>query len=172
MYQNVFESQVVELTSEISGEPCVSFDPEHVRLEGVYGDQLSAYRAKRGWIDALEKCFLLDLSHDFNIAVVSSYADNRFILRCEFVTACARYAFWRLTNHQAPEAQYSIETAHVARGASQHDEFVSCPDLVPFQSTESAPLVLGDTLNDRGNIASTVREVFGKIVKSLSRIPE
>ena len=171
MLQNVFNSQVIELTSEITDGPCVSFDPERVRLEGIYHDQISAYRAKRAWIEALERCFLLDLSHDFSIAVSSAYDEGRFTLHCDFLTACARYAFWRLTNHQAPEAQYTIETAHIPRGESRLDDFVAAPDLSPLRPEHHDPLVLqGD--GHRGNLADTVRSVFERIVKSLSKESE
>ena len=82
MPQNVFDSQVVELTPETSGRTCVIFDPENVRLEGGYKDQISAYRAKRIWVEALERCFLLDMGHDFQISVASNIAESHFVLRC------------------------------------------------------------------------------------------
>ncbi len=48
-------------------------------------------------------------------------------------------SFWRLTNQQAPEAQYEIETAHIPDSASRHSDFISAPDMQPL--TEQ-PLVL------------------------------
>ena len=165
MPQNVFDSQVIELTSEIPGSGSVCFDPENVLLEGSYSDQLSAYRAKKAWIEALERCFLLDVSHDFHVRVASSYTDSKFVLKCEFTTACARYAFWRLTNQQAPEAQYIIETGHIPRGESRHEDFLEVQDLKPIE--EYDPLVLrgGDSENRQNR---SVKYWISKLMERLS----
>jgi hypothetical protein len=122
----------------------VCFDPDNVTLDGVYIDELSAYRAKKCWIEALENHFLLEPEHDFFLQIEAINGEQR--LRCEFVTACARYAFWRLTNNQAPEAQYIIETAHIPKGESQFERFMQAPDLCQvgegpliFRGDKSAP---------------------------------
>lgn len=122
-------SQVVELTDELQWAEGVSFDPEHITLEGIYSDQLSAYRAKKVWLETLETNFLLESDHDFALRVRSNASERRYVLRCEFLTACARYAFWRLTNNQAPEAQYIIETAHIPNGELSQDQLMEAPDL-------------------------------------------
>ena len=156
------ESLVIELTKEINREQCVLFDPEAVRLEGVYRDQISAYRAKRIWIQALERCFLLEQDHDFSVCVASEVAESRFTLTCHFMTACARYAFWRLTNHQAPEAQYIIETAHIPRSESHHDAFLEAPDL---RSIYDEPMILGGnslTAPQRGALGALIDRIAKK----------
>lgn len=107
----------------------VSFDPEEVVLEGVYRDELSAYRARRVWREALESNFLLEVKHDFNLSVDFEEEAGQFKLRCDFGTACGRYAFWRLTHNQAPETQYLIETAHIPLCESRQQELVSAADL-------------------------------------------
>lgn len=129
MAQEPVESQPIELTDEFQWTEGVSYDPEHITLEGIYTDQLSAYRAKKVWQETLETNFLLESEHDFALKVCSRSIEHRFILRCEFLTACARYAFWRLTNNQAPEAQYIIETAHIPNGELRQDELLEAPDL-------------------------------------------
>ncbi len=166
MPQNVFESQLIELTSEIPVGTSVLFDPENVRLEGAYNDELSAFRAKRVWVEALERCFLLDSDHDFDIRVSSSVDEGRFVLRCDFETACARYAFWRLTNQQAPEAQYMIETAHIPRGESRHEEFLEAPDLKPIR--DEGPLVLRGGRAQGGNLGDSVKYWIDKLIERLS----
>jgi hypothetical protein len=90
------------------------YDPDKLVVEGVYHDEVSAYRARRRWIEALEHNFLLEEDHDFHIKVRKSRGGKLFRVRCDFVTACGRYAFWRLTHHQAPEVQLIMETAHLA----------------------------------------------------------
>ena len=60
---------------------------------------------------------------------------HRFMLRAHFVSACARYAFWRLTNCQAPETQYIMETAHIPVCESRHDDILSVPDMQPLNGS-------------------------------------
>ncbi|MBN8549296.1 MAG: hypothetical protein J0M12_08285 [Deltaproteobacteria bacterium] len=134
------DPQVIELKDEFQWSEGVSFDPEHITLEGAYTDQLSAYRARKVWLETFETNFLLEPEHDFSLKVCSSFEDNKFALKCQFLTACARYAFWRLTNNQAPEAQYIIETAHIPNAELRHDDFLQAPDL---KSVHEAAIIAG-----------------------------
>ena len=110
-----FDASSEELYDHAEGSPLngVFFDPEQVILYGEYSDEISAYRARRVWVEALEMNFFLDPSFDFELVMAAPDADGPYLLSCDFHSACARYAFWRLTNSQAPEAQYLIETAHI-----------------------------------------------------------
>lgn len=117
----------------------VCFDPDSVTLEGWYSDELAAHRAKRSWVATLGEHFLLDEEEDFICQVNQNNERRYFYLRCEFITACARYAFWRLTNSQAPEAQYLIETAHIPDAESHYSELLSAPDMRPISE---GPLIL------------------------------
>lgn len=121
--------------------PGVFFDPEEATLEGTYLDELSAFRAKRVWTETLETNFLLQPTLDFSFKVESDVESRKFVLRCDFSTACGRYAFWRLTRNQAPEAQYLIETAHIPQCESRHEDMLVAPDLKPVRYS---PLVLGE----------------------------
>ena len=123
------EERVIELTKEISLLNQVSFCPHSVMLEGVYTDELSAFRAKKSWIETMEHSFLLDCGHDFEITLSGDIQAAEFKVACAFTTACGRYAFWRLTNNQAPEAQYQIETAHIPNAESLYARILSAPDL-------------------------------------------
>jgi hypothetical protein len=118
----------------------VCFDPDAIRLEGYYSDELAAHRARKSWRESLERYFLLDEQDDFTLHIreLDGASEMRFVLWCDFHSACARYAFWRLTNHQAPEAQYVIETGHIPRAESQSEQFLFAPDL---RSTDEGPLV-------------------------------
>ena len=122
------QSQPIELTRELPSTEGVTFDAERVVLEGCYADELAPYRAKRVWGEILETNFLLDAGHDFRIEI-KAVNEGRYILSCHFATACARYAFWRLTNNQAPEAQYVIETAHIPQSEQRKDDLMQAPDL-------------------------------------------
>ncbi len=86
-------------------KPGLIYDADGVTLLGKYTDELSAHRAKRGWAEVLGSYFLLEDERDYDMWVTSNLDDNYFVLSCCFVSACGRYAFWRLINHQAPEAE-------------------------------------------------------------------
>lgn len=130
MQQDAFSPN--QVTGEVNYQAAIGvlFNPDNVTLQGIYSDQLSAYRAKRVWADILEANFLLEREHDFSLTVVSCIPESRFLLTCEFSTACGRYAFWRLTNSQSPESQYLIETAHIPSALSDADAMISAPDLM------------------------------------------
>lgn len=91
------------------------YDPERLVIEGVYCDEVTAYRARKRWIEALELHFLLEETLDFSLKVRLSRGGRHFKVRCDFKSACGRYAFWRLTHHQALEVQNLLETAHLPR---------------------------------------------------------
>jgi len=133
---STFETDLAE-NIELSDGVC--FDPDNVSLRGCYSDELSAHRAKRLWVETLENCFLLEEGHDFSVRVRASLEKAQFVLVCEFGTACARYAFWRLTNNQAPEAQYVIETAHIPVCDSRQEDILRAPDM---KSIHEEPFIL------------------------------
>ncbi len=160
--QNTFASQVVELDSPLSDESFIYFDPDRLTLEGAYRDEITAFRARRGWKEALESYFLLDPTRDINFIVRHNPERGCYNLSCKFSTACARYAFWRLTNNQAPEAQYLIETAHVPKGESQQDRYLAAPDLaqIPGYREGEDPLVLNGELDELYDEAHTPLSVL------------
>ena len=157
------DTQLIDLTREIEIPGDVRFDPERLSLYGSYADQLSAYRAKRSWVETLESCFLLDQGHDFEISVYSNLEEGQFSLTCAFLTACARYAFWRLTNHQAPEAQYMIETAHIPASESHHEQIMSAPDLTSVLERRMDSRRVRTDSQD-GNFVLHLREAIGRIL--------
>jgi hypothetical protein len=91
------------------------YDPDRLIIEGVYCDEVTAYRARRRWIEALKMHFLLEEGLDFALRVKLLRGERHFKVQCSFSSACGRYAFWRLTHHQALEVQCILETAHLPR---------------------------------------------------------
>lgn len=138
MQHDAVDQEPVRIHKNLPLSPGVSFDPDSVTLLGVYLDELSAFRAKKGWIEALEGNFLLDYNHDFSLRHEAVLHEGRFVVVCSFLTACGRYAFWRLTNSQSPEAQYLIETAHIPNSEACHQQFISAPEM--RSSTEESAL--------------------------------
>jgi hypothetical protein len=129
MHHDFRYSQAPDFDKELPWCQRVRFDSERISLEGHYSDELSAYRARRNWIEAFENSFLLDIGHDYNLSTSSNLEEGKFVLKCDFMSACGRYAFWRLINNQAPDVQYLIETAHIPNAESSHEAFVAAPDL-------------------------------------------
>jgi hypothetical protein len=165
MVQDAFSTQTIELAEQILAEPGVCFDPDSVTLQGSYSDEISAYRAKKLWAETLEMNFLLDEKHDFALSVSSNLDANQFLLNCKFLTACGRYAFWRITNNQAPEAQYVIETAHIPMCESRHNEILRAPDMRPLHDE---PLVLGSALSDillphKNNLSGWLKDLIKRL---------
>lgn len=132
MLRNYQDPQLINLSTEILEQEGVCFDPDNVTLQGSYTDELSAHRARRLWAETLEEYFLLENNHDIVFSVLPDLEKHVFTLTCTFSTACARYAFWRLTNNQAPEVQYVIETAHIPLCDSRHEDILKAPDLRPL----------------------------------------
>ncbi len=161
MYTPVQETQLSDLISEIESIDGVCYDPEGISLHGLYSDELSAYRARRGWTEILEELFFLESKDDFVVRVTGNRDGARFVLSCEFTSASARYAFWRLTHNQAPEAQYLIETAHIPSSASA-EELSSPPDMAPL--VEEPPIELRTEEN------SDMRSILNRLLSSLRRV--
>jgi hypothetical protein len=144
----------------------VCFDPEGLALHGVYGDEISLHRAKVRWSESLKANFLLEETKDFEFERQVDITQPRFILQCRFLTACGRYAFWRLTNEQAPEAQYEIETAHIPVSIAKREEFLHAPDL---RSVHDDPRLTGleDALALNRSFKEWLQEAIRKITKKI-----
>ena len=169
MIKDTHSSQHANITHDYADVDGVCFDPEHVTLEGAYTDELSLHRAKKVWVETLKQSFLLEKDHDFKLIAIPILEQSRFVLKCEFITACARYAFWRLTNNQAPEAQYIIETAHIPNSASRQEDFWTAPDLRAKASALTLSNIEQAILNNQSSsqtltrvIKSTMAKLFGR----------
>lgn len=94
--------------SELAKKSGLIFDAEGVTLIARCNDELSAYRAKKNWVLVLKSYFLLELERDYELSVLASPEHGYFTVSCFFISACGRYAFWRLINDQAPEAELKL----------------------------------------------------------------
>ena len=103
------KSENSELAADLSKfKPGLIFDADGVCLFGKHQDEMSAWRSKRRWVEVLHDYFLLELERDYDIEVISDLDTMTFAVSCTFSSACGRYAFWRLINHQAPEAEKKL----------------------------------------------------------------
>jgi hypothetical protein len=141
------------------------YDSNRLTLSGVYLDEITAYRARRRWIEALEINFLLEERHDFSIKVRPSHGGNLYRVRCDFQTACGRYAFWRLTHHQAPEVQFLLETAHLATLGM--DDFESADDSEPEDFMPLEPPLIEDRCRSRSGTWDQAVRMMRSLAKTL-----
>jgi hypothetical protein len=162
MQQDLITTQVAPIENEMNWALGVRFNSDNISLEGRYHDEISAYRARRNWMEAFENNFLLDMGHDYTLSTTSSIEEGRFILKCNFLSACGRYAFWRLINHQAPDVQYLIETAHLPNSESAHADFIAAPDLT---SVHEEAMIINP--RKRPVVRNKDQGIFGWIKKAL-----
>ena len=126
-------------------KPALVFDAEAVTLTGHYLDELGAYRARREWMDILNSFFLLEKDRDYEMEVVYSESDDLYFLDCVFVSACGRYAFWRLINNQAPEAENRLGSLSAS---SDTASFLSNLFRSPVGNKKSDPWVISAPNSD------------------------
>lgn len=138
MRKSGLEAPVIAQVSGVEFRGEVFFDPELLLLEGRYSDELCAHRARRGWVGVFSASFLLEAEHDYVLSVEEDSDEEVFALRCAFVSACGRYAFWRLTHGQAPDAQHLLEVAHVPGAESRSRTIAFATDLRPAKKGSSA----------------------------------
>ena len=134
------------------------YDAERLILEGIYLDEVSAYRAKKSWIKSFELNFLLEEIHDFKVKVGFEPDSARYHVQCTFTSACGRYAFWRLTHHQAPEVQFALETAHLP-----HITVGNIPEAIIDTAQFDPPAQILLSKSDRETFREVCREVFALI---------
>lgn len=106
----------------------VCFDADTDTLHGNYTDELSAYRARKGWKESLRLTFGLEDGFDF-ISVIETSNHNTYVVSCRFISASGKYAFWKITNNRSPESQYVIETAHIPVCDNRYEDILKAPDM-------------------------------------------
>lgn len=162
-------AQPIELTHELLTPGAVTFDAVTASLEGNYRDELSVHRAKKVWIDTLESNFLLEKGHDFKVRITKDPTHSAFKLICDFSTACGRYALWRLTHDQAPEAQYMIETGHIPNCESKLHDILFAPDLKAKRANpETALYELENAISHNAFAAGLLNKLSKKVLDILT----
>lgn len=158
MALNTLEQEAIGQHSDVD----VVFDLDSLTLVGRYGDELSAHRAKKAWLKTLQDCFLLDSDSDIRLKVSSNKDQHHYLLSCEFISACARYAFWRLTNNHVPEAAYLLETAHLPD--SKYQTLIAAPDMRAVVEHEMRKFDL--QVEDQKSLFKKLGELTKSFVKS------
>ena len=154
-------SEISESTIDLTKyKPGLIFDADGVCLFGKYHDEISAWRGKRKWIEVLHEYFLLEPERDYMMSVISDLETQTFCLSCSFESACGRYTFWRLINHQAPEAEKKLGGTI---GQSIESQF--CPELTEPAENETWILTpLEDSISNNSESSQLLKRIL-KIFK-------
>lgn len=114
---------LLDLSKYTSG---LIYDADTVTLIGKYKDELACHRAKKYWIELFSNYFLLEPQRDYDIIIESDLEEDLFIINCIFTSACGRYAFWRLVNQQAPEAEQKLGETVILNDSSLEQKNDEC----------------------------------------------
>lgn len=144
------------------------YDSDRILIEGVYCDEVTAYRARKRWMETLRSHFLLDDGLDFRLKVRRLRGQQYVRVQCSFLTACGRYAFWRLTHHQALEVQYLLESAHLPRQQGSLG-------ISPFVEEEEFPCGV-DSEEPRRELKKGAREKdahgWQRVIRSIQKLAD
>ena len=138
----------------------LTYDTESISIVAVFSDEMSAYRGRRGWNEILRTHFLLENMHDFELHIERSPDQDleMFQLRCEFLSACGRYAFWRLINHQAPEAEGKL----IRSGYPDSEITENSPSVGILTSDPTGPWVMRRNSESKGLLTSIIDSILGR----------
>lgn len=162
----------LSLSESRRGKPSIVFDAASVALLGKFSDELSAYRTRKKWFDVLHSYFLLEQERDYEMNVECSHDENKYVLTCGFTSACGRYAFWRLINHQAPDAEvklcHTVATAtigeeRVAVIRAHSDRTTVSNERFPWIMTGTSP----DTKEKRTGTPKRISAIIDKLLGTL-----
>lgn len=145
-----------------SGKQTITYDTDSICIIGSFRDEMSAYRARKEWSDILAAHFLLEADRDFFFFVeAKTEPEKHFQLRCEFDSACGRYAFWRLINHQAEEAEEKLLSAGHPLNQSKGGSNVRA--ILSSKEDELGPWVLsGGSSNKKDTLTSKLINLIFK----------
>jgi len=163
MQEDLNKAQLVDFIDYSQPGIAIQFCLDTTSLTGFYSDELACYRARRVWKTVFERTFLLKSECDFIMETESSEEGQPFSLRCFFNSPSGRYALWRLANDQAPESQYTIETAHVPDSEAMHEQLISAPDLVAAGSSPTILHAPDETTRLIKNICDKIKQLTEKI---------
>ncbi len=155
-------SNIIKQNQDIKLFGSISFNPDAYTIVGKYFDEISLFRAKKFWAQAFEDVFLLEKQHDFKFSAQKSSDSNEFTLSCQFLSACGRYAFWRINNNQNPEVKYLIEVSHMPSTFQNYDEIIN--SMPKFNITTDSD-ILNNVEEKTNNISEILKKIVSKICK-------
>ena len=154
-----------QINQDVTSFGFVAYAPEMYKITGEYSNEIYLFRAKKLWKMALQDTFLLENATDFKFQVRKNSKMNVYMLTCTFMSACGRYAFWRINNNQNPEVKYIIESAHLPQTADNYDELLNKgPNFIVSHNS--------DILCDIEDKANNISEVLKNIVKKICMIKD
>ncbi len=158
--QSNTSNNIIDLNQNVKYLSDISYDLTLYTITGTYDDEISLFRAKKFWAQAFNDVFLLEKKYDFNFKLKKDL--NKFQLICSFVSACGRYAFWRINNNQNPEVKYLIEISHMPFIFQNYDEIING---YPNFKNSSEQDILGEVEEKTKNISDILKKIISKICK-------
>ncbi|GEM_PF-3159985 len=143
--------------------PSLIFDTDGVTLIARFPNELAAYRARKSWTSVLSRYFLLERGRDYEVSVITSPETGYNVLNCYFTSACGRYAFWRLINDQAPEAETKLCEATKTIGA----EKAALSSIFQPKHNTPTPWVLNAKALEKNKDPQAVSSILPRILRSL-----
>ena len=79
-------------------------------LSSTFDAEFTAFSVRRLWINLFQKYFSLEKDKDYNLYVnKESLGHNEmYELNCEFISPNGKYAFWKLLNKKALQAEIEL----------------------------------------------------------------
>jgi len=144
------------------------FDADATALVGSFADELGCYRARRSWVEVLNNYFLLERDRDYKLEVISDgELTGEYVLSCNFISACGRYAFWRLINNQAIDAERDLCSGGDVR--KQRARSLSWDDEDELDEPLSFPSLLHQELYRNSHAKS--RSWYDKFIEKITGKP-
>ena len=79
-------------------------------LSSTFDTEFTAFSVRRLWINLFQKYFSLEKDIDYNLHVnkEDDGGDEKYNLNCEFTSPNGKYAFWKLINKKAIQAEIEL----------------------------------------------------------------
>ena len=79
-------------------------------LSSTFDSEFTAYSARRHWINLFYKYFALEKDKDYILCVDKEDTSHgeKYELNCEFISPNGKYAFWKLLNKKAIQAEIEL----------------------------------------------------------------
>jgi hypothetical protein len=144
----------------------LTFDADCATMIAVFTDELGAYRARKNWQKVFHDYFLLESDRDYDCDITLPEENSRFyILSCSFSSACGRYAFWRLINHQSPEAEKKLSGSingerHIIKRTAVNKNLSREDEQLPWVLNASTNTIRNMNQKEIPSLLASIRRLF------------
>jgi len=92
------------------GKPHLKHTDDLSALSSTFDAEFTAFSVRRMWINLFKKYFSLEKDKDYYVYVDKNTTGNNetYELNCEFTSSNGKYAFWKLLNKKAFQAEIEL----------------------------------------------------------------